>query len=173
MILEDEIFKIGKFLKPHGIKGEIAFLFENDVFDKVDCPYLVCLVDGIFVPFFVEEYRFKGKETALIKFEGMDSDEAVSRLNNTDVYFPRDYFDKAEEDVEYSWNFFIGFKVTDSTIGDIGVVESIDDATINVLFVVKRGDEEILIPASEDFILNVDARNKIVEMNLPEGLIEI
>ena len=79
MIKEDEVFKIGKFIKPHGIKGEISFAFDNDIFDKADCPYLICLIDGIYVPFFVKEYRFKGAETALITLEDITSDLQAKR----------------------------------------------------------------------------------------------
>ena len=70
MIKKDEIFKIGIFNKPHGVKGEVSFTFTDDIFDRVDCEYLVCLLDGIFVPFFIEEYRFRSDTTALVKLEG-------------------------------------------------------------------------------------------------------
>ena len=59
MIKKDEVFKIGVFNKPHGVKGELSFTFTDDIFDRVDCDYLICLLDGIMVPFFVEEYRFR------------------------------------------------------------------------------------------------------------------
>lgn len=173
MISENDIFKIGKLIKPHGIKGEIAFAFENDIFDKADCPYLICLLDGIYVPFFIEEYRFKGKETALMKFEGLNSEEEVRRLNNAEVYFPRSYFDESEEETEYSWNYFIGFSVTDIHKGNIGVIEGIDDSTINILFVVNGEYGEILIPASEDFITEINAQEKSIQMNLPKGLLDV
>ena len=48
MIKKDEVFKIGIFNKPHGVKGEISFTFTDDIFDRVECEYLVCLLDGIF-----------------------------------------------------------------------------------------------------------------------------
>lgn len=65
MIRQEEVFKIGKIGKPHGVKGEVSLMFEDDVFDRVDADYLVLLIDGILVPFFFEEYRFKSGETAL------------------------------------------------------------------------------------------------------------
>ena len=71
MIKKDEVFKIGIFNKPHGVKGEISFTFTDDIFDRVECEYLVCLLDGIFVPFFIEEYRFRSDTTALVKLEGV------------------------------------------------------------------------------------------------------
>ena len=71
MIKAEEVYKIGVFNKPHGIKGELQFTFTDDIFDRVDCDYLVCLLDGIYVPFFIEEYRFRSDTTALMKLEGI------------------------------------------------------------------------------------------------------
>lgn len=173
MIKESEIFKIGKFTKPHGIKGEIAFAFDNDVFDRVDCPYLICHIDGIFVPFFVTEYRFKGKETALITFEDIDNDEKAHRLAGLEVYFPRKYFEEDEmPEIDYSWNFFIGFKAIDNAYGELGVIEEVDEKTINTLFLIRNGENEYIVPATEDFIAEVDPKNKVVHFNLPDGLLD-
>jgi len=173
MIKDNEVFKIGKLIKPHGIKGEISFAFDNDVFDKVDCTYIICRVDGIFVPFFIDEYRFKGSETALIKFEDIDNEEKAQRLAGLDVYFPRKYYEEdIQEDIEYSWNYFIGFSVNDKTAGPLGTIEAIDDKTLNILFLIKDGDIETIIPATEDFIENIDPKKKILYVNLPEGLLE-
>lgn len=172
MIKENEVFKIGKFIKPHGIKGEINFSFENDVFDRVGCPYLICRIDNILVPFFIEEYRFKGKETALIKFEDIDDEEKARRMSGLEVYFPRKYYEEeSNEEIEYSWNFFIGFSVIDKTAGKLGIIEDIDDKTINTLFLVKDGENELIIPATEDFIEKIDAKKKVLYLVLPEGLI--
>lgn len=172
MIKDSEVFKIGKLIKPHGIKGEISFAFENDIFDRVDCPYLICRIDGIFVPFFVDEYRFKGSETALITFEGVDSEEKVMQMSGLKVFFPRKYFEEeSDDDIDYSWNFFIGFSVVDKVAGNLGTIEEIDDKTINTLFLVKNDDEDLIIPATEDFVEKIDAKKRILYLNLPEGLV--
>ena len=55
MIRKEEVYKIGIFNKPHGIHGELSFTFTDDIFDRVEAEYLICLLDGIFVPFFIEE----------------------------------------------------------------------------------------------------------------------
>lgn len=51
MIKKEDVFKIGQFAKPHGIKGEIALVTNSDVFDDSDDPYIICEMDGILVPF--------------------------------------------------------------------------------------------------------------------------
>ena len=68
MIKQEEVFKIGKLGKSHGVKGEVNLLFDDDIFDRTDAEYLILEVDGILVPFYIEEYRFHGNSTALMKF---------------------------------------------------------------------------------------------------------
>ena len=96
MIKKEEVYKIGLFNKPHGIHGELQFTFTDDIFDRVDCDYLICLLDGIFVPFFIEEYRFRSDSTALVKLEGVDSAERARMFTNIEVYFPVKHAEEAE-----------------------------------------------------------------------------
>lgn len=171
MIKEEEVFKIGKFIKPHGIKGEISFAFENNIFDKVDCPYIICLIDGIFVPFFIKDYRFKGSETALITLEDVSSEYQAKKFSGLEVYFPRTHFNETS-DAEYTLDYFIDFEVIDEQAGNLGKITDVDDSTINILFLINTPNgEELIIPASDDFIINIDGDKKILYMKLPEGLI--
>lgn len=170
MIKKEEVFKIGIINKPHGVKGEVTFTFTDDVFDRVeDCDYLILLLDGIFVPFFIEEYRFRSDNAAIVKFEDVDTAEKARMFTNVEVYFPVKYMD--EQDEITSWNYFIGFEVEDINHGDLGQIVDIDDATMNVLFIIEKDGEEILLPAHEEFIIELDRKKKYMKVNIPEGLI--
>ena len=169
MIRREEVYKIGKLGKAHGVKGEISFLFDDDVFDRVDADYLILDIDSILVPFFIEEYRFKTDSNALIKFEGMDTQEQVRELTGCDVYFPRELAD--EDSDSLSWSALVGYELIEAKTGDIiGKIASIDDATINILFELEDGR---LIPASEELITNVDTKKHQIEIELPEGILEL
>lgn len=171
MIKKEEVFKIGIINKPHGVKGEVSFTFTDDIFDRVeDCDYLVLLLDGILVPFFIEEYRFRSDNVALVKFEGIDSTEKARTLTNVEIYYPVKFMDDQEE--ISSWNYFIGFRVEDIHHGCLGTVVDVDDATMNVLFVIENGDEEVLLPAHEEFILDIDRKKKILKVDIPDGLLD-
>ena len=61
MIREEEVFKIGQFAKPHGIKGELSLVTNSDVLEDAEDPYIVCEMDGILVPFFVEDVLSFGR----------------------------------------------------------------------------------------------------------------
>ena len=165
MIKKEEVYKIGLFNKPHGIHGELQFTFTDDIFDRVDCDYLICLLDGIFVPFFIEEYRFRSDSTALVKLEGIDTAERARMFTNVEVYFPVKHAEEAE-DGELSWNFFVGFRMKDIRHGDLGEVVEVDTATVNTLFVVEQADgEELLVPAQEEFIVEINQEKKLIVDN--------
>jgi len=80
MIKKEDVFKIGQFAKPHGIKGEITLLTTSDVFDDSDDPFIVCEFEGILVPFFIEEYRYKSDSSILVKLENIDSELQAREL---------------------------------------------------------------------------------------------
>ena len=169
MIRREEVFKIGRLNKPYGVKGELSFAFTNDVFCRADCDYLVLLLDGIFVPFFIEDCRFHSGNTALEKFEGIDSAEKARQFTNTDVYFPVKYM--SEEEQISSWDFFVDFAVKDIRHGDLGRIVRVDDSTMNVLFVIERDGIEILLPAHEEFIRALDKKTRTLTVEVPDGLL--
>lgn len=170
MIRKEEVYKIGIFNKPHGIHGELSFTFTDDIFDRVEAEYLICLLDGILVPFFLEEYRFRSDTTALVKLEGVDTAERARMFTNIEVYFPAKHAEAAEPE-ELSWNFFVGFRIEEVHRGELGEVTDVDTTTINTLFVVDYKGEELLIPAQEDFIVGIDQENRVITVDLPEGLL--
>ncbi len=173
MIKKDEVFKIGMFNKPHGVKGELSFTFTDDIFDRVDCDYLICLLDGILVPFFIEEYRFRSDTTALVKLERIDSAERARMFTNIEVYFPKKYADEEEETDDIpTWNYFVGFRVKDVHHGDLGEIVAVDDSTMNVLFAIEKDGEEILLPAHEEFMVKLEKKKRLLTVDVPEGLLE-
>ena len=87
MIRENEVYKIGVLTKTHGVSGELCLSFTDDIFDRVDTEYLICRMDGILVPFFLEEYRFKSRSTALVKFEDIDTEDEAGMLLGVVVLF--------------------------------------------------------------------------------------
>lgn len=171
MIKKDEVFKIGLFNKPHGVKGEISFTFTDDIFDRVECEYLICQLDGIFVPFFIEEYRFRSDTTALVKLDRVDTAEKARMFTNIEVYFPKKYAEEEDTEDVPTWNFFIGFKVKDVHHGDLGEIVDVDDSTMNVLFAIDNNGEELLLPAHEEFIVKLDKKKRLLTVDIPDGLI--
>ena len=172
MINRDELIQIGQFKKPHGIKGEIAFSFANDSFASNECPFLICEIDGIFVPFRIENYRFISDSSAYIQLKNIDSDKKAGILVHKEVFFPKEYIRENIENDSFTWDYFIGYTLIDERLGKIGRIVDIDKTTINTLFIVEKGNDEILIPAVETFIIRINENREELIVALPEGLVE-
>lgn len=174
MIKRDDVYKIGTIGKSHGVRGEVSLHFDDDVFDRVDADYLVLDIDGILVPFFMDEYRFRSNETALVKFEDIDTQERARGLVGCDVYFPRHLADSTETG-QMSLPEIVGYTVVDATSDKtIGTLDGIDDTTQNILFEITSAEgNEILVPVNPDWIEDIDAERRMVVMTLPEGLLEL
>ena len=169
MIRQDEVYKIGRLGKAHGVKGEVSFQFDDDVFDRTDADYLVLEIDGILVPFFMEEYRFRNDSVCLVKFCDVDTQQRASELTGCNVYFPRTQADEADEGPSLSS--LVGFDIIEAhSRKTVGCIASIDDSTLNLLFELEDGR---LIPASDDLITDIDIPQHKITMHIPEGLLDI
>lgn len=169
MIKQEEVYKIGRLGKSHGVKGEISFQFDDDIFDRVDAEYLVLDIDGILVPFFMEEYRFRNGTVCLVKFCDIDTQQRAQELTGCDVYFPRALAEEGEE--MPSLASLVGLCIIDtSSKKTVGRIAAIDDTTQNILFELEDGT---LIPASDELIESIDINKKEIIMNIPNGLLDI
>ena len=169
----NEFYKIGKIGKPHGVQGEVSFMFDDDVFDRVDADYLMLSIDGILVPFFIEEYRFKGSETALVKFCDVDTQDDARELTGCDVFFSRRQADDDEGPLSTAQ--IVGYTLVLAGTGEhIGQVEEVEMSTLNTLFVVRRPDgSQTLIPAHDEFVTSIDTARREITLTLPDGLLDL
>ena len=168
MIKSEEVYKIGRLGKTHGVKGEVSFQFDDDIFDHADADYLVLEIDGILVPFYMEEYRFRSDSLALVKFCDINTQERAAELTGCDVYFPREL---AEKDDIPTLASLVGFDLVKADNNKkVGTIASIDDSTVNILFELEDGR---LIPATDDLITDINTKERTIKMEIPEGLLEL
>ena len=160
MIKQDEVYRIGRLGKAHGVKGELTFQVDDDVFDRVEADFLVVDMEGILVPFFMEAYRFRSTEKA-------------QSLVGHEVFFPRALSDGSSDHV--SWNEILGFTVIDkATRLPLGILEHIDATTANLLFEIRTDTgETLLLPAHSDLIHHADMAARTLQMEIPHGLLDL
>ena len=112
-------------------------------------PFVFVLRDGLFVPFKTENI------SELIGEEGF--------LLRSDL--------QEEEDGQLTWQDLVGYTVLDeSTDGEwttIGVIEAVDESTINTLATLEDGR---MMPLHEDFILDIDEEQRVLRVHLPFAL---
>lgn len=176
MITRDELIAIGHYNKPHGVAGELSATVDVDLEVLRGLSCLVNDIDGIFVPFFVNAIRPKSVDTMLLTIDGIENEKEAARLVNRDIYaLKRDYQQESiDADADgYPLDFFIGFELRDSNGSRVGEITDVDEQTENAIFVVDRDGSEIMVPATDDLIVEFDVDNKLMVMDLPEGLLDL
>lgn len=175
MILSNELTAIGRLIKPHGIKGEITMRIDCDI----DVESLQCIVlnmDGIYVPFFIDSTRPRSSESVLISVSGIDSENKAQELCGKDVFALKkdlqDLFTDDDSDGFYLSD-LVGFSLKTDDDLNLGIIEDYDDSTENWLLIVKNAQNTIYIPIVEEFIVDIDYNQRILTMNLPEGLVDL
>ena len=168
-----DVYRIGRIGKPHGVKGEMNFMFTDDVFDRTDSDYLIIEVEGLLVPFFIEEYRFRSDETALLKLCDIDTQEQARQFTNCEVFFERSKADTPAD--ELTWAQIVGFQIVDENNGKIvGKIVAVDDSTENILFEIETTKgHQTLIPAHDSLIRNIDTSSQTITMTIPDGLLAL
>ena len=169
MISRDDLLHVGHTQKPYGIRGEIMILFRRAEYAGIDAEFYFLEIDGIPVPFAVEEFTYTTDVSARVKLEDVNDEKQASRYVNMKVLLPLEAVNEMHTQNE-EWEFFVGYSIMDQHGEILGVIREVDNTAINVLFVVQNDETELLIPATEDFIVAVDEENKLLEMYLPEGL---
>ena len=91
------------------------------------------------------------------------------------MYFPHSLADNGES-TEVSWQQLQGFEVLDHQHDDrvVGRVAGVDVSTVNTLLEVEREDgSEVLIPASEELVVDVDISGRQIVLDIPDGLLDL
>lgn len=172
-IPKSECEKIGYLKKTHGVRGEMVLEFEPQYeFSIENSDRFFVEIDGLLVPFFLVEdgFRFKTNETAIVTFNGVETEKYAKRLVGSAVFLFKQEI-HFEQDAESDGR-LEGYTLWDTNLGEIGKIEYIDDYSGNIVFTVDYNGTELLVPFNEDFLVEIDAEKMIIRLKLPEGLIE-
>ena len=170
---KDDCFYLGKIVKKYSFKGEVLAKLDTDqpeLYEELDSIFIE--IRGNLIPFFIETCQLHKSELLRIKFEEVDTEADAEALIKSDLYLPLEFLPELDEDKFY-FHEIIGFKIIDKQFGEVGIIKGINDNTAQALFEIDRNGMEILIPMNDDFIVKVDKPNKIIEVDCPEGLIDL
>ena len=176
MITREELIAIGHYNKPHGVAGEISATVDVDVPVLQSLTCLVSEMDGIFVPFFVNACRPKSAETVLLTIDGIGNEREAARLVNRDIYaLKRDYSQASDEaDADgYPLDYFIGFELQEADGTRVGEITDVDEQTENAIFIIDRDGAELMVPATDELIVEFDTDKRVMVMDLPKGLLDL
>lgn len=163
-----DLIRIGKIVNTQGLKGDVRIYPDTDDvkrFEDLEKIY----VEGQEEPLYITKVRYK-KNLAIVKFRGLDHINDVEKYKNKVIYTEKLSQEDLEEDRYYVED-LIGMVVIDEHKGEIGVLKDIIQNPAHDLYLVKTPTEEVLIPAVEAFILEVDLESRIIRTSLIEGFL--
>jgi 16S rRNA processing protein RimM len=172
-VMKDELTKVGKIGRPHGLRGELKVGIDEMYFqDVIQQDSLLIAVGNQYIPHFVEAWRSGGN---LVKLEEIDDKESAQMLQQRDIYLPAHLLTIPTEDIpdDNPFEQYLGYLITDTEIGPIGKIQEIIDLPEHYLAEVSYKGKSIMIPMHTDLIEEVHEQEQVLLMDLPEGLLEL
>lgn len=168
----NDYFYIGYFSKTRGLKGELQLFFEFDDYGSLELDTLFLSIDGKLVPYFIGRVNMLPNRTAYVFLDDVDHIDKAQALIRKRVYLPNSKLPERHPD-DFRLTDLKGYIVVDKTYGTLGeIVEVHQYPQQHVAAVMYKGNE-LLFPLTDGWMLSVDKENKMLEVDLPEGLIDI
>lgn len=167
-----ELVEIAQVAKTYGLNGHLSLKFDNSFSDDLldeEIPVFL-LIEGIPVPFFVEDYKNSGGYVAT-KFRYIDGAETAEKYVGCKVLV---FADDVQDDEEYDEEMdLIGYKVFDAQHGYVGEIVDFNLIPGNPVFETDFNGKTIIIPYTEEIVVDINDDKQEVYINAPEGLIEL
>jgi len=167
-----EYFKIGKFVATHGVKGELVLkhrLGKKTSLKGLQTIFIEEKKDS-FLPWFVGSTKMKNDEEVFVRLEGVATREAAAKLTQKEVWLTES--DVKKFSARSSPINLLGYSVVNQGKA-IGEILEIIEQPHQLLCRIEIKGKEVLIPINENFLQKIDHAKKQVNVELPEGLIEI
>jgi 16S rRNA processing protein RimM len=161
---------VGRVLRPHGVRGEVAVEVLSDVPERLAPGSEVVAVRANHPRKLVVESRRPQKSGALIRFQGVDDRDQAEELRDAVLEVDRSQVPAAPAGTYY-WYELLGCRCH-SAGEDLGEVTDLVEDGGGLLLVVKDGEREVPIPFVRSFLKDVDVERGRIELDLPPGLLE-
>ena len=168
-----DCFYLGKIVRKYSFRGEVIIKLDTDqpqLYAKIT--HVLADLGSNLIPFKIEKSLLQKGNQLRVKIEGISSEEQAEAILKTELYLPLDQLPKLTGNKFY-FHEVIGFNMVDLNYGPVGKITGINDHSPQALFEVKQGEKEILIPLIDQFIKKVDRQTKTIQVETPEGLIEM
>jgi 16S rRNA processing protein RimM len=171
----DELVAVARAVRTRGIRGEVVAESLTDFPERFEgLETLIAIApDGKLSTLSLEEHWFQG-DRVILKFAGYDSPEEARALVNYEFAVHESERVELPEDQFYDWE-LAGCLVQNTEGEEIGRVrEVMRTGGVELLVVDSAGEagREHLIPLAEEICVEIDIAQKLIRVDLPEGLLE-
>jgi 16S rRNA processing protein RimM len=170
---KEDCFYLGKIAKKFSFKGEVLVYLDTDepeLYQNLESVFVE--LNKTLVPFFIESSSLHKEKFLRVRFEDVETEENADAILGCEVYLPLSMLPKLEG-TQFYFHEIIGFDVIDTKKGNIGKITAINDSGAQPLFEIDKNGIEILIPLIDDFIIDLDRKNRTITLETPEGLVEL
>ncbi len=164
----DPPLPIGKVVKMHGLKGHLKVVAYGETLSTLSAGEKITanLPDGTSLFLTVVEVHPHQKGFLLLSREVSKVEEART-LMGAELCVQESRLPPADSD-EFYWYQLIGLEVVDTEGQKLGTLEEIIETGSNDVYVVRAEGEEILVPAIEGVVREVDLQRRLMTVDLPE-----
>lgn len=157
---------VGRIRRAHGLKGEMIMDVLTDFPERITPGKLIYVADA-HEPQQISSVR-SHDNLLLISFKGIDNKDDLARYRNSIVYVKTEGLPDLPEN-EFYHHDLIGMTVIDEQQKVLGkLVEIMETGANDVYVIVNNENNEILIPAVDEFILSIDLAGRLMTVHKPE-----
>ena len=169
----NEFYFLGKITRKFSFKGDLIIFLDTDApSEYYHLDKIFIKIKDRYIPYFIEKiYPYKNNSIR-VHFEDIDNEHEAKDLINKEIYLPANSLPVLEGNKFY-YHEIEGFMIIDKNVGELGSIKYVNDKSQQHLFVVDYKKKEILIPINDELIENINRKEKLINMNLPSGLIEL
>jgi 16S rRNA processing protein RimM len=154
-VAPEEVVTVGRIERPFGVKGAMKVRSLSDVPGRLEqLTEVRVAVGGRTTDRTVTHVR-KAGASYIVQFAGISTPEEAALLRGGLIQIPRQSLPTLSRDIYYECD-LIGITVCDQAGRELGCVDTMWELPGHHVFVVKRGEQELLIPAAKNFVLSVD-----------------
>lgn len=168
----EESFYIGYISKTRGLKGELQFFFEFKDYKELGLDVIFVEINKKLVPYFVDQIKLQNNSTAYVNLEDVDHIDKAQVLIRKKVYLPNNKKPVRDPD-DFRYSDLVGFEVVDAVDGNLGVVTAVQELPQQFIATVDMEGKELMFPLTDQLIANINTENNILDVRLPEGLVEL
>ena len=157
-----DYFRIGLFLRPHGVHGELKLLpLTDDIsrFKQLSSAYIEA-AEGCYRSCTVLSARVTGDNSVIVALDGTNTMDEAERFRNKYLCVDREHAVKLPEGA-YFVKDIIGCRVVSSDGEELGKVEDVYETNANDVYVV-RGERKFAVPALKKLLKTVDVANGLI-----------
>ena len=108
-----------------------------------------------------------------IKFEEVDDENSANLILKKETFLPLNQLPKLKGNKFY-YHEIVGFKAIDTELGKVGIIQGVNDQTSQPIIMVKNPKNKIImVPLVDDFLIELNRKEKRMIFKLPEGLINL